>query len=233
MTLHSKPVLRPVFAGPPIPARQSAGVQHRGRADAAAPAATPTRPPIRSRRGFWGAIALLLALPVTVLSQIVFPNTDGVVVHFGLALSFILISFAVFDFRTPAWANRIASVAVAALSAVFIIQGISEAVPNDALNNFAFDLLGQGLEGVLGDVFMLWCVALLFSDSAGKTRLFGVIALTAVVGAEVARYGAMLAGGSTPEALKALLILPVIWLLLESRRPRPSEETDGLLAEAA
>jgi hypothetical protein len=164
-------------------------------------------------------MVLLLALPLTVLSQIPFPGTDAVVVHVLLAASFALLSGAVFDFRTTKWLARTGSAATGGLAAIFFMQGISEAFPDHLwLHGVAFDVLGQGLESALMTSFVVWCVALLRFDSRGKTRIFGAAVLVVVACIEVYTYGMLIAGESVPEVLHVAYLPAVLWLLLESRK---------------
>ena len=98
------------------------------------------------------------------------------VVLFVTAVGFALLGFAVFDFRAPRWLTRVASVAAGISALTYLLQGLSNLVPNnDALHYVAFALLGQQLERVLPDVMILWFVGMLLSDSRGKTKLLGFI----------------------------------------------------------
>jgi hypothetical protein len=179
---------------------------------------------MRSKRGFFGAAVLLLALPLTVLSQIPFPNTDAIVVHILLATSFALFSAAVFDFETTKWLARGGAMATGASAAIFLVQGISETFPDEAwLHTLAFDVAGQGLESALVSLFVVWCLALLRFDSWGKTRIYGVLVMTLVVCMELYSYGLALFGEEPPEVTRLLYLLPVVWLLLESRKPASSK----------
>jgi len=65
---------------------------------------------------------------------------------------------------------------------------------------------------------ILWFVALLFGDSQGKTRLFGGAALTLAVGSELYRYGLLYLGAEPSGILKLTMLLPFVWLLLESKK---------------
>jgi hypothetical protein len=61
-------------------------------------------------------------------------------------------------------------------------------------------------------------VALLLGDSQGKTRLFGGVAVALVVGFELYRYGLSYLGAEPAGILKLALLLPFVWLLLESKK---------------
>jgi hypothetical protein len=54
-------------------------------------------------------------------------------------------------------------------------------MPNESLNYFAYEVLGQWPEGWLPDVLILWFVAMLVLDSQGKSRILGFIALSIAV----------------------------------------------------
>ena len=43
-----------------------------------------------------------------------------------------------------------------------------------SLQHLAYEVLGQRVEKMLGIAFLLWCAAMLFKDSTGKTKAFGV-----------------------------------------------------------
>ena len=103
---------------------------------------------------------------------------------------------------------------------------------NEGLFYLAFQVLGQGLESWLIDLFILWFVAVLIMDSQGKTRVFGFIVLSIVVVLEVYRIGVMFLGGTTSGALKLVYFLAIIWFLFESakkvRRQVPVSKPVGI-----
>ena len=68
------------------------------------------------------------------------------------------------------------------MTAVFLLQGVSELIGNSSLAYLAFQVFGQRLEALLVDLFTFWCVAVLLIDSEGKTRIFGFVAMSIVVG---------------------------------------------------
>ena len=109
------------------------------------------------------------------------------------------------------------------LGSIFLIQGASELLHNASLTRVAYQVLGQGLERWLFDVFALWCIAVLLADSQGKTRIGGGIALGLVACLEVFAVGLSLSGTSLADAapwLFVLYFLPFVWLLAESRTTR-------------
>jgi hypothetical protein len=81
-------------------------------------------------------------------------------------------------------------------------------------------VLGQELESALVDGLLLWFVALLLGDSQGKTRLFGGAALALAVGSELYRHGLMYLSVEPAGILKLTMLLPFVWLLLESKKKR-------------
>jgi hypothetical protein len=181
---------------------------------------------MRSPRGFLGAILILLALPIAVFIQVLFGSGSETTVHFVLAAGSVLISFSAFDFETPRWIAWIGCVSTSALAAIFLAQGVGQLVGNDSLNYFVYQVLGSWPEGSLITLFVLWLVATLLSASQGKTRIMGLVALGIVLCVEVYRYVLLLLGANvlleTP-ALRLLYLLPLVWLLLESRKRRPGE----------
>lgn len=100
--------------------------------------------------------------------------------------------------------------AMGALAAIFLAQGLSELVRDEAFTHFVYQVLGQRLERWLGYVFLLWCAAVLVSDSRGTIRVLGCAAVA-------------LAAFSRVLDQNALNLLPFVWLALESVRRRESE----------
>jgi len=167
------------------------------------------------------ASAFLLVVPLVVLNSIVFGIDAEVTVHFVAAIGFALLALAVFDFRTPTWLTWAACAAASVSAVTYVLQGISNLVPNESLHYLAFQLLGQQLERVLPDVLVLWFVALLMTDSGGKTRLLGFALMGTVVAVELLSYGFSFFGGSIYDVapvLKAAMLLPFVWLPFESAK---------------
>jgi hypothetical protein len=173
---------------------------------------------MRSPRGFFGALALLFAIPVSLLGQAALGIEFEITFHFLLAISSGLIAFAVFDFKLPAWITWLGSVSAGTVATIFLLQGVSLLIPNDALHSLAYQVLGQQLEGALVDGLLLWFVALLLGDSQGKTRLFGGAALALAVGSELYRFALMYLSAEPAGILKLTMLLPFVWLLLESKK---------------
>jgi hypothetical protein len=180
-----------------------------------------SRVSMRSPRGLLAAIVFLLALPMAVLSQILFGSGDGTTIHLALGVGCILLSFAVFDFKLPRWVNWIGCVSAGALAAIFLLQAVALLIPNESLTYLAYQVLGQRLEGRLPDLVILWFVAMLLMDSQGKTRILGFVAMSIAVGSEVYKYTLVYLGTpieAQPQILRALMLLPFVWLLFESTK---------------
>jgi hypothetical protein len=176
---------------------------------------------MRSPRGLLAAIVFLLALPVAVLSQILFGSGASTTIHLALGAGSVLLAFAVFDFRLPRWINWIGCVSAGALGAIFLLQGVSLLIPNDSLAYLAYEVLGQGLEGRLPDAVILWFVAMLLIDSRGKTRILGFVALSIALASEIYKYTLVYLGTpieAQPEMLRILMLLRFVWLLFESTK---------------
>jgi hypothetical protein len=174
---------------------------------------------MRSPRGFWAAIAFLAALPVALLCQVVFGIDAEMVLHLVCALGFMLVAFSAFDFRTPRWVRWLGCASSSALAVIYLLQGLSPLLQNDSLTFLAFPVLGQWPERALTDLLILWFVALVLIDSQGRTKILGIIVMSIVVCLEVSSNGLAFLGTSLyAEApmLKALILLPFVWLLLES-----------------
>jgi hypothetical protein len=177
---------------------------------------------MRSQRGFVAALVLLLALPITVLYQMLFSKGADTVIHVVLATGSLLLASAVFDFNKLAkWINWIGCLAASAEAAIFLLQGVSHLIQNDSLTYLAYQGLGQWPERLLMDFVIFWCLALLLMDSQGKMRILGFVAVSSVVGLEIYSYRLSYLGASlTTQApsLKLLYLLPFVWLLFESKK---------------
>jgi hypothetical protein len=173
---------------------------------------------MRSPRGFYAALALLFAIPVSLLGQAALGIEFEITFHFLLALAAGLIALAVFDFKAPNWITWLGSGVAGVLATIFLLQGISLLIPSAALHSLAYQVLGQQLESALVDGLMLWFIALLLRGSNGKTRIFGIAALAVFGCFELYRYGLAYLGAEPAGILKLTLLLPFIWLLLESKK---------------
>ena len=175
---------------------------------------------MRSLRSVVAALILLLGVALALLTAIAFGDGAENVIHLALAATFLLLTFAVFDFRLPASIQLAACATMGALAAIFLLQGASDLMHSASLRHLAYDVLGQRIEKMLGYAFLLWCVAVLFRDSAGRTRTLGVVVLVTILCVEI--YGIRMAyvGGETPGVLKLLYLPLFVWLLLEGVKPR-------------
>ena len=173
---------------------------------------------MRSPRGFFAALVLLLGIPIALLGQVAFGIDVEITLHFVFALTAFLVALAVFDFKLPRWISWLGSVSSGALATIFLLQGVSLLIHNDTLFYVAYNVLGQQLESALLDGLLLWFVALLLGDSQGKTRLFGCAALTLAVGSELYRLGMIYLSVEPAGILKLTMLLPFVWLLLESNK---------------
>jgi hypothetical protein len=175
---------------------------------------------MRSPRGVAAALILLLGVSLALVAAIALGDGAENVIHVTLAASFLMLAFAVFDFRLPTWINLAASAATGALAAIFLLQGAGDLTHSASLQHLAYQVLGQRVEKVLGYAFLCWCVAMLFSDSTGKTKAFGLVVLVALFFVEIYTIVTTYGGGEAPGVLKLLYLPLFIWLLLESKQRR-------------
>jgi hypothetical protein len=173
---------------------------------------------MRSKSGFFAAIAFLSAVPAALIAQLIFGQGAETVLHFICGIGFALSAVAVFDFKLPKWMTWIGFLATSIAAVTWLLQGVSNLVPSDWLHQLAFQVLGQGLESLTIDLFILWFVAVVFMDSQGKTKIFGMIVLSIAVFLELYRLSASYLGGSAPESLKLVYLLVFVWFLLESKK---------------
>jgi hypothetical protein len=177
---------------------------------------------IRSPLGLLAALTFLVGIAISFGWQILFGSGAGTMIHFFLAAGSLLLAFAVFDFKLPRWMNWIGCAAALAVGTIFLLQAAALLIANESLHYFAYEVLGQWPEGWLPDVVILWFVAMLVLDSQGKSRIFGIVALSIAVCSEL--YTHLLRFGGTPDtgSLKLLMLLLFVWLLLEStKKPHP------------
>ena len=177
---------------------------------------------MRSQLGFLAALVLLLALPITVLYQVLVGAGADTVVHVLLATGSLLLAASVFDFsKMTKWITWLGCLAAAAEGTIFLLQGMSHLVRNAAFTDLVYQRLGQWPERLFMDLIIFWLVALWFTDSQGRTRLLGLITLVSVVGLEVYSYYLLAVDSSVntaAPALKLLYLLPFVWLLFESNK---------------
>jgi hypothetical protein len=177
---------------------------------------------IRSPLGLLAALAFLVGIPISFGWQILFGSGAGTLIHFVLAAGSFLLAFAVFDFNLPRWMNWIGCAAALAVGSIFLLQAVALLIPNEPLNYFAYEVLGQWPEGWLPDVLILWFVALLVLDSRGKSRILGIVAVSIAVCSELYSHTLRFLGTSPSATLKLLMLLLFVWLLFEStKKPQP------------
>jgi hypothetical protein len=177
---------------------------------------------IRSPLGLLAALAFLVGIPISFGWQILFGSGAGTMIHFVLAAGSFLLAFAVFDFELPRWMNWIGCAAALAVGSIFLLQAVFLLIPNESLHYFAYEVLGQWPEGWLPDVVILWFVAMLVLDSQGKSRIFGIVAVSIAVCSELYSHTVRFGGTSPTAILKLLLLLLFVWLLFEStKKPQP------------
>src|SRR5215207_5703305 len=173
---------------------------------------------IRSPLGLLAALTFLVGIPISFGWQILFGSGAGTMIHFVLAAGTLLLGFCVFDFELPRWMNWIGCAAELALGTIFLLQAVALLIPNESLNYFAYQVLGQWPEGWLPDVVVLWLVAMLVFDSQGKSRILGIVAVSIAVCLEVYSHTLRFLGTSPSATLKLLLLLLFVWLLIESTK---------------
>lgn len=180
---------------------------------------------MRSPRGFLGAIIILIALPLAVLTQVLFGSGSGIAIHFALAVGSVLVALSAFDFGTPRLLAWIGCVSASAFAAIFLVQNASALVGNEAFSYFANQVLGLWGEKLLLSVLTIWLVAVLLTSSRGKTRLLGLLVMAVVVCVDLYVNFALLFLGTNPfletAAVKLPYLLPFVWLIFESRKREP------------
>jgi hypothetical protein len=168
------------------------------------------------------ALTFLVGIPLSFGWQILFGSGAGTMIHFVLAAGTLLLGFCVFDFELPRWMNWIGCAAALALGTIFLLQAVALLIPNESLNYFAYQVLGQWPEGWLPDVIVLWFVAMLVLDSQGKSRILGIVAMSIALCFEFYSHILRYLGSSDTGSLKLLMLLLFVWLLLEStKKPHP------------
>ena len=179
---------------------------------------------VRSLRGVLAASVCLLAVPVALLFQFIVGSGAEIVLHLVGGVGCLLTAFAVFDFEPQRWLPWVGCLSIGAFGVTFLLQGISQLLHIDWLTYLAFQILGQQLETWSVDVFLVWCSATVLLMSHGKVKLFGICVIAVAVTAEIYSFGVRYfgsgAGGVSP-LLKLVLLLPLVWLLLESSKRIP------------
>ena len=161
----------------------------------------------------------MLALPIAVLTQVLFGSGSAVAIHVALAAGCGLVSFSAFDFGTPRWLAWIGCVSAGAFAVIFLLQAASTLIGNESFSYFTNEVLGFWPEKILLSLITFWLVGMLLTASRGKTRILGFFVMAVVVGVNAYNYVLLYLG--EPPALTAVYLLPFVWLLLESRKRQP------------
>jgi hypothetical protein len=171
-----------------------------------------------------GSLVLLLALPIAVLTQVLFGGGSAVAIHVALAAGCVLVSLSAFDFGTPRWLAWLGCVSAGAFAAIFLLQAVSTLIGNESFSYFTNDVLGFWPEKVLLSLLTIWLVGLLLTTSRGKTRILGFAAMAIGVCVEAYVYFGLFFLGTNPfletAVVKLPYLLPFVWLLLESGKRR-------------
>jgi hypothetical protein len=175
---------------------------------------------MRSLRGFLGSLVLLLALPIAVLTQVLFGGGSAIAIHVALAAGCGLVSFSAFDFGTPRWLAWIGCVSAGAFAVIFLSQAASTLMRNESFSYFANNVLGFWPEKILLSLITFWLVGVLLTASRGKTRILGFVTMAVVLCVEAYVYFGLLYLGTNPfletAAVKLPYLLPFVWLIFES-----------------
>jgi hypothetical protein len=163
---------------------------------------------------------LLLALPIAMLTQVLFGGGSGIAIHVALAAGCVLVSLSAFDFGTPGWLAWLGCVSAGAFAAVFLVQAASALIGSESFSYFANEVLGFWPEKLLLSLLTFWLVGVLLTASRGKTRILGFVALPIVVCVEAYVYFGLLYLGTNPfletATVKLPYLLPFVWLSFES-----------------
>jgi hypothetical protein len=177
---------------------------------------------MRSLRGVLGSLVLLLALPIAVLTQVLFGGGSAIAIHVALAAGCVLVSLSAFDFGTPRWLAWIGCVSAIAFAVIFLLQAASTLVGNESFSYFANEVLGFWPEKLLLSFITFWLVGVLLIASRGWTRILGFVAMAVVVCVEAYVYFGLLVLGTNPfletAVVKLAYLLPFVWLLFESSK---------------
>jgi hypothetical protein len=179
---------------------------------------------MRSIRGVLGASVLLLALPVTIVFQLIFDAGAETVIHVCLALGAFLVAAAAFDFHTPPRLTWLGVASTAALGVAFSLQALSELVPNDWLYLLAYTILGP-LEALFLVGLLVWVLGLSLVESSRARRIAAWATLLAATCATILTIALLISGGWTavPQGLRLVYLLPIGWLLWTSLQRQQQE----------
>lgn len=177
---------------------------------------------MQSLRALLGSIAVLAALPLTILTSVVFGGGDGIVVHAALGTGMVLLAASVFDFRTPAIISWVGMAAMLLMGAIFLAQGVGEAVQSPALFAVVYgDPTIQAVEKLASYPIIIWCVGLLLVHSRGKSRILGAVSLIAIAAVEIYALWITSTGGELDIRFRFTYLLAFVWLAVEGGKSRP------------
>ncbi len=161
---------------------------------------------------------LLLAVPLTIGFDTVFPGRAEVVIHLLLATGTLLIGVSVFDFSTPSWLTGTAFGAACVLAAIFFAQGLAALTLNDTLNKIAFSqAIGGWTEAVTLSMVMAWFIAVARVKCGGVTMLIGALSAATTIG--LSAWGVLAAPpGEAPGWLRLVVLVPIAWFVFVSTR---------------
>lgn len=175
--------------------------------------------------GVAAAIAGLATYPIAIAAGVTIGGTaSNTAVHFVLGSAFVLLAAAMRDFGLVRWATWLGMLAAATFGATFLLQGVADLTHVPALDWLAFQVLGHEIERVLPDVVYVWFAALLLTGSSGRSRYVGWVVLPTVFGLELAIVIGTVIGIDVP-FIKATILLPFVWLLVESIKLAPATRT--------
>ena len=179
---------------------------------------------MRSPRGLSGSLVLLLALPIAVLTQVLFGVGSAVAIHLTLAAGCGLVSLSAFDFGTSRWLAWIGCASAGAFAAIFLVQAAGSLIGSESFSYFANEVLGFWPEKLLLSLITFWLIGMLLTVSRGKTRILGFVAMAIVVCVEAYVYFGLFILGTNPfletSAVKLPYLLPFVWLIFESGKRR-------------
>jgi hypothetical protein len=181
---------------------------------------------MRSSAGALGAFAVLISVPLEVLGAVL-GLREGILVHVFLGLGTLLVAYSAIQFDLPRWLTWAGFVVASALGAIFLLQALTELTLSESLRGFAYGVLGQWPEGLLGDLLIVWFFAPLLLVSRGRTRLVGIFILPIVVVLTVIRSVPGVALGAAIPAI-VLLLIAYVWFLFASAQPVGSRRVSEL-----
>ena len=166
----------------------------------------------------------MLALPIAVLTQVLFGSGSGIAIHLALAVGCVLVSLAAFDFGTPRWLAWIGCVSAGAFAVIFLSQAASTLIGNESFSYFTNEVLGFWPEKILLSLITFWLIGLLLTASRGRRRILGIVAMAIVVCVEAYVYFGLFVLGTNPflesDVVKLPYLVPFVWLIFESSKRR-------------